>query len=204
MKRLLGIPIAILYYVSNGVHFGQNVKRSLVAVSVLYFLGFLSVNALIRDTYEQLFGTAEPTEDHLVQPDQAKKTSNFSILEDKNKNGPLTLRPNAKSQEKMGSQLSKSQPQTSKLSPLPDYRARDVKLIQAALYERGCYDGAIDGIWGTRTTDAIRNFNRKNKTALRETGPRIEDLKLIQSPMSFACISQEAKCFKFNGRLICQ
>lgn len=41
----------------------------------------------------------------------------------------------------------------------------EVRLIQTALKERGYYQGAIDGIYGTNTKNAVLNFQRDNGLA---------------------------------------
>lgn len=42
-------------------------------------------------------------------------------------------------------------------------RGRDVRLLQWKLQQWGYYDGRIDGIYGTKTTLAVRDFQRKNR-----------------------------------------
>lgn len=38
----------------------------------------------------------------------------------------------------------------------------EVKQIQSKLKQWGYYDGAIDGIYGSKTYNAVRNFQSKN------------------------------------------
>ena len=45
----------------------------------------------------------------------------------------------------------------------PDDRSDAVRNMQYTLYELGYYDGAIDGIYGQTTTDAVRSFQIENK-----------------------------------------
>ena len=47
-------------------------------------------------------------------------------------------------------------------------------------------------------------FNTLNRTALSEDGPRIEDIKVILSELSFSCVPEGDRCFDFNGKYVCE
>ena len=42
-------------------------------------------------------------------------------------------------------------------------RGNDVKTVQSKLKNWGYYDGAVDGIFGSRTKEAVKYFQRKKK-----------------------------------------
>ncbi len=42
-------------------------------------------------------------------------------------------------------------------------RGSDVRILQRKLQQWGYYDGSIDGVFGTRTALAVRDFQRKNR-----------------------------------------
>lgn len=67
---------------------------------------------------------------------------------------------------------------------------RQVRLaLQTELERRGCYSGAIDGVWGQRSRRALKDLSTLHSAALPERRPSVSLLQYLVDRPALACVA---------------
>src|SRR5262245_6044275 len=78
-------------------------------------------------------------------------------------------------------------------SPLPDQVARDpadlTRTLQAELKRVGCDPGGVDGRWGAKAIDALKDFSRAAKVPLTVDIPTEEALRAVTANKGRVCVA---------------
>jgi hypothetical protein len=73
-------------------------------------------------------------------------------------------------------------------SPIPQPDAVEIaRNLQSELKRVGCYNGAIDGVWGTGTQTAVQEFNQHTGKALNAQVPTLEAIGAIKEKTDRIC-----------------
>lgn len=78
----------------------------------------------------------------------------------------------------------------------PDLRAEAdelIKPLQTKLRSIGCYRGAVDGNWGPRSQDALKQYSKKKGVELASLDPTEELLETLEEESGTVCEKPKAK-----------
>ncbi|WP_306051816.1 peptidoglycan-binding domain-containing protein [Oceaniradius stylonematis] len=203
MSWIIALISGFIAILTVSLHGRSTAERNVAGRLVLYIFGILSFVTTVfsvQQIYQGRFGPVEVT----PQPAPVQRS-------DEN---PRSLNPApeptpAPQQDAPPAETTPREDPTSMtgnqhLEEFIATRARDIKIIQTLLYQKGCYHGEVDGIWGSQTEQAIDRFNTRNRTAVNMTRPTTNSITVLSSPMSFACRDEEPNCFFFNGVERCE
>jgi hypothetical protein len=88
-------------------------------------------------------------------------------------------------------------------SPIPEHVVRDpeglTRALQRELARVGCYSGAVDGRWGAKANEALREFSRHAKVSLSVDKPTEDALRTIAAIKHPVCILRCAAHQKVSG-----
>ena len=83
-----------------------------------------------------------------------------------------------------------------------------VKELQVALITKGCYNGPVDGVFGSQTSNSLKEFNATNLTNITKNNLDNSSIEIVTSDNSFVCnraLSRKTStCFSWNGETRCE
>jgi hypothetical protein len=80
-------------------------------------------------------------------------------------------------------------PITSSALPPPPMLSDNAKRLQGTLQRYGCYQGKVDGLWGTESEQVLTRFARENGDELESLGPTIDNIIKVEGGVSAGCAS---------------
>jgi len=84
-----------------------------------------------------------------------------------------------------------------------DEKAKLVRALQTELKRVGCDAGGVDGVWGAKAKDALREFNRAAKVALLVEEPTEEAVRTLLAKTGRVCsLTCHADEMEQNGRCV--
>jgi len=165
--------------------------------------------ALIGHYERQLQVEQAAREEERRRQEEVRKSAEVKRFEEREQKARDHTWPRASTQEqrlaavKAAEEAKERAKTTGSASPIPEDVARDrealTRTLKSELARVGCDPGAVDGRWGAKAIEALRQFNRHAKVSLSVDQPTEGALRAIAVIKHPVCILKSAAHQKLSG-----